>query len=287
MEFLMIIVLLVLSAFSILFFKKNQKLSETIHHLTLEQSQRLAKIEQDHLNQINQLRDDFNAEKEFATQKALLSSRNAIKGQMSEKFCPFNSNFNYRPADCSFLGKPIDFIVFHNIEHYREGAAKIEDVEIIFLEIKTGKSRLSIVEQAIQHAIEHKRVRFETYRFEELDHLPTTATTETVTASENIELVKTPVVESNKVTKEVNRLEPINFAENDLTYRTEAKNSVVLKNREMYPRSSYQWSSYEQDLLLKKYEEDYSLHELSTIFQRHPSGISSRLLRLGYIIENS
>ena len=272
MDILSILVLLILVAVILIFYKNNQQLKQQIQQLQLTQNQQLSDLQQQHQQSLAQLRENFDEEKETAKQIALRSSRNAIKGQMSEKFCPFNADFAYRPADCSFLGKPIDFVVFHNIEHYREGEASIDDVEVIFLEIKTGNARLTAVEKAIQHAIAHKRVRFETYRFNE------------AIKAEDISSAETPSVKLLD-TEENLALERIDFSQNDLNHRTETQNPVTLSNRKLFPRSSYRWSEWEQQLLLEKYQDDYSLDQLATLFERTPDGIRSRLLRLGFVIE--
>lgn len=72
-------------------------------------------------------------------------------GQIIEQAAPFLDQFNYDVKKCQFLGQPIDYVVF-------------EEDEIIFVEVKTGKSRLSKKQQKIKENIENKRVKFETLR---------------------------------------------------------------------------------------------------------------------------
>lgn len=87
--------------------------------------------------------------------KALDKSRAVIKGQIYEQFAPFNSKFPVNPSECSFLGKPIDFVCFKGLDN-----RNIE--EIIFIDIKTGKAQLSPMQKSLKKAVEEKRVRFET-----------------------------------------------------------------------------------------------------------------------------
>lgn len=244
--------------------KKNNR-----HHF--QNQEQLHQVFLEHQETIKQMQIDFDEEKQRATKVALTSSRNTIKGSMSEKFCPFQDNFPYAPADCSFLGKPIDFIIFNNIEKYRdnEGDVNVDDIEIVFLEVKTGKSTLTKVEKAIQHAIQNKRVRFETYRYQDNQTI------------QNIVAISPSSPSSQKESA----LTPLDFSTNDLQCRTESNQPHILKSREFFPRSSYKWSTYEMDLLIQKYDEGYSLTELTQLFQRTEGGISSRLKNLGVEIQ--
>lgn len=88
---------------------------------------------------------------------AILRSRAVLKGQFSEQLAPYFPDFEYHPSDCRFIGKPIDFIVF-------EGSNSGEISEVIFVEVKSGKSKLSKQEKGLKSAIEEGRVRWEEYR---------------------------------------------------------------------------------------------------------------------------
>lgn len=258
------LVCLILIGAVIYLMKKN-------HLFHTENQSQLHQIFVEHQETIKQMQIDFEEEKQRVKKVALTGSRNTIKGTMSEKFCPFQDNFAYSPADCSFLGKPIDFIIFNNIEKYRdhEGDVSLDDIEIVFLEVKTGKSSLTKVEKAIQYAIENKRVRFETYRYQDNQPVQNTLSPSVAYNTEPTDTV----------------LSPLDFTQNDVHCRTESKQAHVLKSRETFPRSSYKWSGYEEDLLIRKYDEGYNLTELTQLFQRTEGGISSRLKNLGVDIQ--
>lgn len=99
---------------------------------------------------------------------ALASSRNSFKREFGEIFCPFQNGFSYNVRDCRFIGHPIDYIIFNNLEAYREGQKEIDDIEIIFVEVKTTHSaNLSKVQKAIEYAIANKKVKFKTYKYDE------------------------------------------------------------------------------------------------------------------------
>lgn len=67
-------------------------------------------------------------------------------GKITEHLIPYMSVFPYNPKDARFVGSPIDLIVFDGLD---EGMIR----EILFLEIKTGTSALSIRQKQIKEAI--------------------------------------------------------------------------------------------------------------------------------------
>ena len=91
---------------------------------------------------------------------AIMKSRAVLGGQFSEQLAPYLPNFNYLPTECRFIGKPIDFLVF-------KGMDEKNITEVIFVEAKSGKSKLSSQEKSLKEAIENKKVRWEEYRVPE------------------------------------------------------------------------------------------------------------------------
>ena len=89
---------------------------------------------------------------------ALAGSRRVLKGQAAEQLAPLSAGFDYLPSDARFLGSPIDYLVFDGLSE------DDEEVEIVFLEIKTGKARLTTREARIRDAVEAGRVRWEELR---------------------------------------------------------------------------------------------------------------------------
>jgi hypothetical protein len=72
-------------------------------------------------------------------------------GQISENLAPFLKEFKYNPKKCHFLGNPIDYIIF-------------EEDKVIFLEIKSGESRLSDTQKNIRKLIKEGKVEFDQMR---------------------------------------------------------------------------------------------------------------------------
>lgn len=89
---------------------------------------------------------------------AVKRSKAVINGQVTEQIAPFLPDFPANPSDARFIGKPVDFIVFSGLSENE----KID--EILFVEVKTGKSLLSEREKEVKKAIEKGNVRYVEYR---------------------------------------------------------------------------------------------------------------------------
>lgn len=119
-------------------------------------------------DELKRLQGEYNQGIKTPMKNALISSRKSFKREFGEIFCPFQNGFSYNVRDCKFIGHPIDYIIFNNLEAYREGEKEIDDIEIIFIEVKTTHSaNLSKVQKAIEYAISNKRVKFKTYKYDE------------------------------------------------------------------------------------------------------------------------
>ncbi|MFC1648358.1 Holliday junction resolvase-like protein [Nanoarchaeota archaeon] len=84
-------------------------------------------------------------------------SRSVLGGLFSEQLAPYLPDFPYNPNEVRFVGKPIDFIVFKGMD-----SKEIE--EVVFVEVKSGKSGLSSIERKLRDAIKAGKVRWEEYR---------------------------------------------------------------------------------------------------------------------------
>jgi predicted Holliday junction resolvase-like endonuclease len=88
---------------------------------------------------------------------AVKQSRAVLSGQFTEQLAPYLPDFPWRPTEARFIGKPVDFLIFKGLD---EG--KVD--EIIFVEVKSGKSTLSTKERNVRDAVEGKRVSWAEYR---------------------------------------------------------------------------------------------------------------------------
>ena len=93
-------------------------------------------------------RDDFWKKQ---VKNRLDTSRAVLKGQIGEQIVPLLGNFPYLLSELRFIGAPIDYLVFKGIDNNN-----IE--EIVFLEIKSGKSKLSKREKSLKEAVLDKKV---------------------------------------------------------------------------------------------------------------------------------
>jgi len=100
---------------------------------------------------------DFPAILKKEREDAIKRSRSVLSGQFSEQMAPYFPDFPYSPTEVRFIGKPVDFIVFKGMDN-----KEIE--EVIFIEMKTGKSTLNSQERNLKEAIQKKKVKWEEYR---------------------------------------------------------------------------------------------------------------------------
>ena len=97
---------------------------------------------------------------------AVDTSRAVLKGKIAEQIAPLLPEFlaKYNPADARFIGSPIDYLVFRNMS---KGEDSEDPIEIVLLDVKTGKSGLNGVQKKIEAAIAAKRVNFDVLRIGE------------------------------------------------------------------------------------------------------------------------
>ena len=97
-------------------------------------------------DQIPELRED-----------AIKQSRAVLSGQLNEQIAPYMPDFPYKATEARFIGKPVDFVVFKGMD-----SKKID--EVVFVEVKSGKSSLSDVEKSLKNAVENKRIGWFEYK---------------------------------------------------------------------------------------------------------------------------
>jgi predicted Holliday junction resolvase-like endonuclease len=110
---------------------------------------------------IFKLRLDFHQQIKEATKRSVDQSRSTLKGQIAEQMAPVLPGFSYLPADARFLGDPIDYVVFNGRTNLGNNGIGEQELEVVLLEVKHGKSKLTPIQRAIAAAVEQGRVRFE------------------------------------------------------------------------------------------------------------------------------
>ena len=98
-------------------------------------------------------------EKDIREDATLRGSR-TLSGKTLEKLVPFLDKFNYDPHDVRWLGDPIDLVIF---DGYSKNNGKDLD-QIVFLEVKSGNSKLSPNQNKIKDVVERKKIKWEEFR---------------------------------------------------------------------------------------------------------------------------
>ncbi len=97
------------------------------------------------------------AQQAIADRKLIYSQKKSGEvrlGQIAENLVPFLEHCkDLDPKTMHFIGNPIDYIVF-------------DTENIIILEVKTGKSRLSEVQKRIKNQVEQKKIVWKTIRID-------------------------------------------------------------------------------------------------------------------------
>ena len=83
---------------------------------------------------------------------AVKRSRAVSLGKAVEHLVPFMPDFPHDPGDARFLGAPIDFVVFAGLRQ----RDRVD--EIVFVEVKSGRGRLSARERSVRDAVLDGRV---------------------------------------------------------------------------------------------------------------------------------
>jgi predicted Holliday junction resolvase-like endonuclease len=78
-------------------------------------------------------------------------SLSSTYGRITEQFAPFISSYPYDPQDFRFIGSPIDGVQFN-------------DDGIIFIEVKSSRSRLSEREKKVKELVERGMVSWMEFR---------------------------------------------------------------------------------------------------------------------------
>lgn len=138
-------------AFAIYFAFEAYKLAQKLKRFNLV----LTKQKMEYEAKIKEVIAQAKASEVKARKDAITRSRAVIRGSVWEEFAPLA--LDYDPADCHHMGAPIDYLVF-------DGLAEGDLRQIVFLELKSGRSRLSRREAVIREAVKEGKVSYEVAR---------------------------------------------------------------------------------------------------------------------------
>ena len=125
--------------------------------ITAWMTRKLFKINYD-FNEFKSKRDNDILE---ARKDSTKKQRATIKGQISETLAPWSMTIVDSVSELNFLGNPIDFIGFKGLD----GKG---DIEIKFIEVKSGKSKLNSNQRRVRDAVIAKRIEWAEVRISEI-----------------------------------------------------------------------------------------------------------------------
>jgi predicted Holliday junction resolvase-like endonuclease len=95
-----------------------------------------------------------------ARSDAVKKSRDVIEGNVLQQLIPYFPEYKYVPSDSRFISSPLDLIVFNGLS---KGCVE----EVIFIEVKSGKSYPTKRQKSVKDAIENGKVRYELIRMKD------------------------------------------------------------------------------------------------------------------------
>jgi len=126
-------------------FQSEKKIIEDYKKEFIIREQKLLESNTDLSNQLNE---EIQNRKKITSQK---KSSEVRLGGIAETLAPFLDQFDFEPEECTFLGKPIDYISF-------------ADDEITFIEVKSGNSKLNSKQRHIRDQVKAKLVSWKEIR---------------------------------------------------------------------------------------------------------------------------
>jgi predicted Holliday junction resolvase-like endonuclease len=124
--------------------------------------QRISVIEEHALNDLDRWKLECTDE---IRKDSVNRSRSTLKGKISEQMAPFLPEFPFSPADARFIGNPIDFVVFDGYTEAKDEKGDL--INVVLVEIKKGKGKLSREQKLIGKAVTEGRVSWKTVSLED------------------------------------------------------------------------------------------------------------------------
>lgn len=92
-----------------------------------------------------------------ANKAAVLRSRATLLGKLFERLAPCFRKFAYDPRDMRCICDPVDYVLFDGLTVEREIR------QVTFIEVKSGRSRLTPTQRSLREAIEKRRINTEVW----------------------------------------------------------------------------------------------------------------------------
>jgi len=115
---------------------------------------------QQYLEELKEREMSIKKDRKNITKTSKIGSKAVNLGLVLERLAPSMKSFPFNHNDCRSLFDPIDYIIFNGLS----GKGPVD--KIIFMDIKTGRSRLKEKQKEIKSLIENKKVTWDTYQRE-------------------------------------------------------------------------------------------------------------------------
>ena len=247
----MYIVVGVVILVALYFWFRGEKFHSEKEQLIREYEEKLRTLGENHRNELGKAR-----------KESVQISRNTLRGKVAEQVAPMLPGFDYSPSDARFLGDPIDYIIFDGYSKVRDGIGGEGELEVVILDIKSGKARLSKEQRKIAEAIDAGRVRFEVVRVSEDGEVEKHHWRRRKPRKEK--KTKDALVEK-KMKREKTQAENGNL---------KAHRVVVAVN---YPREHLKWSNKENLYLEEKMRAGLGVGKIAQILKRSPASVKAHL----------
>ncbi|SHG56158.1 Holliday junction resolvase-like protein [Bradyrhizobium erythrophlei] len=106
---------------------------------------------------IKERRTDLAKARERMTARAEKTAHAVNLGKIIEKILPSFSSFPHSAGDCRALFEPIDYLIFSGL------AARGQVESLLFVDVKSGKARLTGTQRNIKERVEAGAVKFDTH----------------------------------------------------------------------------------------------------------------------------
>lgn len=126
----------------------------------------LNRLERDAHNRVREIlrsKTEVQALIRVASKDAVQRSRATLLGKLLERLAPCFRRFAYDPRDMRCICDPVDYVLFEGLTVER----KVK--QITFIEVKSGRSRLSSVQRSVREAVEKGRIDTEVWEIGDPD----------------------------------------------------------------------------------------------------------------------
>ena len=140
-------------------------LDKKYHRLAQAETEGQLKLLSLEIKQLKEERETNHAE--IRKQKGRAQSAHTSKGQILEKWTPFlttpDIESHWRVEDWSFLGQPIDYVVF---DWYQDKQKNDAEGKVILLDVKAAKSQLTTKQRRIRDLVKRGSVEWREIRLD-------------------------------------------------------------------------------------------------------------------------